>query len=50
MSVIKLDPRLMLPAVNRTNECASTIEYSIGPQRDTIAADVETESVARAKF
>ena len=49
MSVIKLDPRLMLPAVICTNECASTIEYSIGPQNEPIAAAVETESVARAK-
>ena len=50
MSSIDLDPRLMLPFVTNKNEYASTIEYSIGPQRETILAAVETESAARAKF
>ena len=49
ISAIEFDPRLMLPAVTLTNDYASTIEYSIGPQKDTIAAAVETESVAMAK-
>jgi hypothetical protein len=37
MFAIELEASEMLPAVTVKNEYCSTIEYSIGPQRDAIA-------------
>ena len=49
ISAIEFDYKLMLPAATNMNEYPSTMEYSIGPQRDEIAIAVEIESVAKAK-
>lgn len=46
---IEFEASEMLPAVTVKNEYGSTIEYSIGPQRDEIPQVIETESDAKAK-